>query len=256
MLPPISSPRDLTMIEAWDPEANEPKYVTFYLVTPDEEVYFGQSTKNKKELGLEEVKAALEHVRDEEIYPKIPSDVASTIAPDDMDDTSAFIKRPGLNWYEEMKGSDYIPRALLEETLIMEQLSKAQHPNIIRYYDCRVRRGRITSIFLERLDKTLKQCVGSPDFDQLDKAVLMEALESAVDHLHSLGLAHNDINPENIMIKDGMPVLIDFGSCQPEGKRLQSLGTAGWYEELFFTSEKKHDAYSLKKLRDWLQNPE
>ena len=54
------------------------------------------------------------------------------------------------------------------------------------------------------------------------------------------------------MVKNGAPVLIDLGSCQPFGKRLQSLGTEGWYEELFFTSEKKHDIYSMAKLREWM----
>jgi hypothetical protein len=56
------------------------------------------------------------------------------------------------------------------------------------------------------------------------------------------------------MFKNGVPVLIDFGSCQPFGNRLQSLGTAGWYEELFFTSEKKHDIYSLTKMRKRLRS--
>ncbi|KAI1753680.1 hypothetical protein F4782DRAFT_495323 [Xylaria castorea] len=80
----------------------------------------------------------------------------------------------------------------------------------------------------------------------------MNALQLAVDYLHCLGLAHNDINPDNIMVKDGMPVLIDFGRCAPVGQRLQSLGTEGWYEELFFTSQFKHDTYSMGKLREWL----
>jgi serine/threonine protein kinase len=101
----------------------------------------------------------------------------------------------------------------------------------------------------------LTQYADTPAFEQLDKARFFAALESAIDYLHSLGLAHNDINPGNIMVKDEMPVLIDFGSCQPYGKNLRSLGTKGWYEELFFTSEKKHDVYSLAKLRDWLDKP-
>ncbi|KAJ4317285.1 hypothetical protein N0V84_007421 [Fusarium piperis] len=254
--PPVLTLQDLTIIEAWDPEANRPKYVTFYLVTAGEEVYFGQSTKNKRDLSPQEAQAALKHVKDDEIYPKVPSDVSLTIAPNGLDDTSAFIKRPGLNCYEEMRGTDFIPRALLEETLIMEEISRGQHPNIIGYYGCRVRRGRITCIVLERLEQTLSQLSRTAEFEQLDKSSFIEALGSAVTYLHSLGLAHNDINPDNIMVKDGMPVLIDFGSCQPVGKRLQSLGTPGWYEELFYTSETKHDTYSLNKLREWLQNPQ
>ena len=247
--------QDLTILEALDPETDEPKYVTFYLVTSDEEVYFGQSSKNKRDITLSEYTSALQHIPDDEIYPPIPKDVALTIAPEDLDDLSAFIKRPGLNCYETMKGSQYIPTEILGETLTMELISETHHPNIINYFGCRVRRGRITAIVLERLDQTLTQLAQTPAFQQLDKSKFLEALQSAVDYLHSLGLAHNDINPDNIMIKDGMPVLIDFGSCQPFGKNLQSLGTDGWYEELFFTSEKKHDEYSLAKLREWWQNP-
>jgi serine/threonine protein kinase len=202
---------------------------------------------------LAEYSAALEHmehIKDDEIYPEIPTDTQLTIAPENLGDSSAFVKRPGLNCYEIMKGSNYTPKALLDETLIMEQISKSPRPEIVSYYACRVKRGRITAILSERLNQTLTQYVSTPDFKQLDKVKFVEALESAVDYLHSLGLAHNDINPNNIMVKDGMPVLIDFGSSQPFGKHPQSLGTEGWYKELFFTSEKEHDTYSLGKPRE------
>ncbi|CVK84543.1 uncharacterized protein FPRN_01998 [Fusarium proliferatum] len=162
--PPTRSLKDLTIIEAWDTETNKPRYVTFYHVTPDEEMFFGQSTKPKMELSFAEFTAALHYVQDEEIYPEVPKDVNLKLAPDDIDDSLVYVKRPGL--------------------------------------------------------------------------------------------AHNDINPHNIMVKDAMRVLIDFGSCQPVGQRLQSLATEGWYEELFFTSETKHDTSSLNKLREWIQNYE
>jgi serine/threonine protein kinase len=254
--PPLdASLQDLTIIEAWDSETDKLKYVTFYLVTDNEELYFGQLSKNKRDITLAEYSSALEYIEDTEVYPEVPGGIALTIAPGNVDDTSAFIKRPGLNCYETMKGSEYIPKAILDETLIMEQISQTNHPKIIGYFGCRVRRGRITAIVLERLDQTLTQYAHTPAFEQLDMAIFLEALESAVDYLHSLGLAHNDINPDNIMIKNGVTVLIDFGSCQPFGKPLQSLGTDGWYEELFFTSEKKHDEYSRGKLREWLKDP-
>ncbi|SCV33748.1 uncharacterized protein FFB14_04672 [Fusarium fujikuroi] len=172
-------------------------------------------------LSFAEFTAALHYVQDEEIYPEVPKDVNLKLAPDDIDDSLVYVKRPGLNNYEAMKGTDFVPKELLAETLTMEKVSQTSHPNI-----------------------------------KSDKPRFLEAFESAVHHIHSLGLAHNDINPHNIVVKDAMPVLIDFGSCQPVGQRLQSLGTEGWYEEVFFTSEKKHDAYSLNKLREWIQNYE
>jgi serine/threonine protein kinase len=203
---------------------------------------------------LEEYSSALRLIPDEELYPKVPEDIQLTLVPENLDNDSAYVKRPGLTNYESMKGTDFVPKALLDETLIMEQISKSPHPNIIGYHGCRVRRGRITAILLEQLEETLTQRASTPSIQELDQDGFLKALESAVDHIHSLGLAHNDINPDNIMFKNGAPVLIDFGSCQPFGKRLQSLGTPGWYEELFFTSEKKHDIYSLTKMREWLRS--
>lgn len=152
--------------------------------------------------------------------------------------------------------TDRIPRKVLDEALIMEQVSKLKHPNIVEYYGCRVKRGRVTGIVMERFDWTLTQYVKLPVFQQLDKVKFIEALESAIVSLRSLGLAHNDINPHNIMIKNEKPILIDFGSCQPYGKQLLSHGTPGWTEGMFYTSEKKHDIYALAKLREWIQNPE
>lgn len=44
----------------------------------------------------------------------------------------------------------------------------------------------------------------------------MNALKSIIYHLPSLGGAHNDLYPKNVLVYDseasgGMPVLIDFG---------------------------------------------
>jgi serine/threonine protein kinase len=255
--PPVTSLRDLTILEVFDGETSNFKYVTFYLIAPTGELYFGQLFKERKHITLAECSSALVYIPDEELYPEVPQDIALTIAPDGLDEATVYIKTPGLHHYEDMKGTQYIPKEILGETLIMEQVSKTPHPNIIRYLGCRVRRGRITAIVLERLDQTLTQYAEQTPgaLEQLDKAKFLQALRSAVDYLHSMGLAHNDINPYNIMVRDGMPALIDFGSCRPFGERLQSLGTPGWYEEEFWTSEKKHDEYSLGKLEEWLQAP-
>ena len=248
----IKSLQDLTIVESYD-SAGKPKSTTFYHITEDEEVFFGCTSKSKHEITLAELNASLQRVQDQDIYPEVPADTHLTIAPETLDASLVYVKRPGLQWYDDMIGTNYVPNAVLDETLIMEEISKSPHQNIIRYYGCRVRRGYITSIVLERLDQTLHQYVSTHGLQQLDKVKFFEALESAVKHLHTLGLAHNDINPHNIMVKGGSPILIDFDSCQPFGKRLQSLGTEGWYEKEFSTSAKEHDIYSLRKVREWLR---
>ncbi|OAA71148.1 Protein kinase-like domain protein [Cordyceps fumosorosea ARSEF 2679] len=71
---PVLSLRDLTILEAFDQGATEAKYVTFYHVTSEDELYFGHLFKRKKEITLEEYNAALEHIPDSEIYPEVPRD--------------------------------------------------------------------------------------------------------------------------------------------------------------------------------------
>lgn len=47
-------------------------------------------------------------------------------------------------------------------------------------------------------------------------------------------------------------VLIDFGSCQVYGARLQSAGSLGWCEGDFHISDKSHDEYGMNKIKEWL----
>lgn len=81
-----------------------------------------------------------------------------------------------------------------------------------------------------------------------------DGIKAAVEHLHSIGLAHNDLNPFNIMMdKYGLPVLIDYGSCQPFGEDLITAGTPGWYDEDFTRSAARNDEVALEKIRTWLK---
>ena len=245
------------IVEDWDPETDRAKYTTWFHITKENEVYFGESAKNKRDISIAEYNAGLVRINDADIFPETPTDVDLTIAPAHLNDVSAYIKQPGLIHYPSMKGTGQISRAVLDETLVMEQISKTPHPHIVKYHGCKVNRGRITGIVLERHNQTLMQYAAKSDislaYPDLNRAKFMDALGSAVAYMHSLGLAHNDINPHNIMVRDGMPVLIDFDSCQPFGKHLQSAGTVGWCKEAFWTSEKEHDIYSLNKLQQWLR---
>lgn len=187
-----------------------------------------------------------------------------TRAPDTLPPDNTYIKRPNLFLYDifqEHKVLHNIPKGLLEEAKAMEIISRYPHPNVIYYHGCRVRRGRITGLVLDRhpytLTDYLKNEVGFADGE---REPFMQALESAIYHLHSLGWAHNDLNPSNIMVdKDGMPILIDFGSAREIGAKLgTSRGTKGWIEgemKDYHTSDKRHDLFALEKIRMWLDAP-
>src|SRR5690349_4081664 len=93
-----------------------------------------------------------------------------------------------------------IPRVLLDEIRIMELLEQHPHPNIVRYHGCRVRRGRVTGLVLDRHGTVLDALENDEELQtSLDKDSIMTDIEATVAHLHSLGLAHNDLNPSNVV---------------------------------------------------------
>ena len=246
----MRSVKDLTIVETSN-------YILFYHITTDEEVYFGKSSKKRQDMTIDEYVSALKRILDDQVHPKVPQGMTLTLAPEGLDETLSWVKRTGLNNYESRKGLQIVAKALLKETVIMEQISKTPHPHLIKYHGCRVRRGCITAIVLECLNQTVTQFSRTPAFQELNKTKFFAGVHSAVEYLHSLGLAHNDISSDNIMVREyGSPVLLDFDSCGPEGERLDSLGTPGWYEEVFFTSAKEHDLYSPGVLKRWLEKPE
>jgi serine/threonine protein kinase len=69
-------------------------------------------------------------------------------------------------------------------------------------------------------------------FAAAEVALLATQLLAALRTVHARGLAHVDIKPANVMLRDGRPLLIDFGSArvigttQPSGKLIGSPGYA------------------------------
>jgi len=231
-------------------------FTKFAYIDNDYVAYYGESTVRKKLLSLQERENLLQPIPDHEVYPAVSPSI--TIVASWIDE-SMYIKRPKLGNYNDLKDTDTIARLLFQEAEILEIIRDNPHPNIVKYHGCITKHGRIVGIVLDKLYKTLNDWVmdqergrGKPQ-PQLDIDMCFHSVRSAVDHLHSLGLAHNDICPSNIMVdKEGNVYLTDYGSCQPPGRKLITGGTPGWMQEYFTTSETKHDEFSLGKLRDWL----
>ncbi|KAG7289637.1 hypothetical protein NEMBOFW57_006012 [Staphylotrichum longicolle] len=259
--PTILSLQDLdAVVETRNPETGAFEYITFYTFANNDAAYFGQLPKARDEASMQDFSDALELVPEHHIFPLLPLDTELTIAPEVREEDGFFIKRPNMAMYElfvDQESDDmdgFLARLLLSEARIMQRLSQHPHPHIVRYHGVRARRGRITGLVMDKHQITLLEHVRQGrDIEQVG---FMRAMESAVAHLHSLGLAHNDINPENIMVgPDSLPVLIDFGSCQPFGKRLMTSGTPGWVESDDTHSRLEHDAFALGKLREWFKKP-
>jgi serine/threonine protein kinase len=54
---------------------------------------------------------------------------------------------------------------------------------------------------------------------------ILEGVKKGLDHIHALGIIHNDITPSNIMLDEhDTPIIIDFGSCRDMGESLEDVG--------------------------------
>ena len=252
-MPQINSFRDLnTLVEGFTQRDGQLvfAYSTFSFFDADGVAYFGQSPKRKNSLSLTDIETSLKQIPDEQLYPKAPPGITSVSITSQKD---FYIKRPDMKVYEEMVGTDMLTKLILNEAEVLEILKRNPHANIVGYHGCLVKQGRIIGLVLDRYPTTLEDKV-KKGVSPLQIKSYMNAIRSAVKHLHSIGLAHNDLNPANIMLDEhDVPFIIDFGSCQPFGKTLISGGTPGWMEEEFRTSEQWHDEIGLKKIKAWMK---
>lgn len=145
-----------------------------------------------------------------------------------------WLKNTFEGQYEDSKGEDFLAKLCLGEALVDKILTRSPHQNISRYHGCVVKRGRIMGMVLDRYSSTLFQQVEeAKETADINVEAYMAAISSGVQHLHSLGFAHNDLNPNNVMLdaSGGELVIIDFGSCRPFGCELMTGGTHGWFDE-------------------------
>lgn len=116
----------------------------------------------------------------------------------------------------------------------------------------------ITGLVLDKKQCDLKQYIDTKAGPAIDEEAFTSALTSAVERLHSLGLAHNDINQENILLtEDQMPILINFDFCRPLGEKLEFFRhIEGWIDKEDFSirSKANSDFLHIGWIRAWLQN--
>ncbi|RMZ73496.1 kinase-like domain [Pyrenophora seminiperda CCB06] len=251
---PIESVRNVSpLYEAFTEEDDEHgnpifSYSSYGYISDDFTAYFGQSNLRKYDLTSKEIKESLELLPDDDVYPKAPWNITTFTLP--IND-KLFSKGPKL--HEAFVGTGLLPKLILQEVKILELLRNNPHPNIIRYHGCLIKRGRIVGMVLDRYPMTLEQRL-KDGTRHLDVETCMRKVTSAVDHIHALELAHNDLTPMNIMVDDhDTPFIIDFGSCERSGYKLITAGTPGWIDEDFTHSAQNHDVFALGKLRTWLE---
>ncbi|KAJ2896326.1 serine/threonine protein kinase [Zalerion maritima] len=154
----ITAWEDLTFFHEEVDQTGKFRHTTFAAVDKDDTAYFGKSNHPKRNLTFRHITFALTPISDNDLFPEwAPCNAELTQAPDTLP-PNTYIKRPNLSLYDtfqEHNVLDNIPKGLLEEAKAMEMISKHPHPNVIYYHGCRVRRGHITGLVLDRHPHTL-----------------------------------------------------------------------------------------------------
>ncbi len=110
--------------------------------------------------------------------------------------------------------------------------TRFDHPALLKIHDIRV----IRKWFREREVRTLLEYVNGQTVEQLKEpsvpllAVIFAEVAAAVAHMHSRGVFHADLKPNNIMVtKSGQVKVIDFGLAWLRGQKKDRVqGTPGY----------------------------
>ncbi|KXS93551.1 hypothetical protein AC578_2252 [Pseudocercospora eumusae] len=197
------------------------------------------------------LRRTLKRIPDEQIYPRATPSI-SILPHCRRDEKNLYIKRPQLTGCDDAEIAALLPGLLLEEARLLEILKIHPHPNLIKYHGCTLKNGRISGIALEKHEVLLLYRYEDRPLP-FNTTACMDGIRAGVRHLHSLGLAHNDLNPMNVLLdKDDQPVIIDFGSCKKFGERLVSAGTPGWIDDEYIISARENDEAALLKIESWL----
>ncbi|KAG5988803.1 hypothetical protein E4U52_006239 [Claviceps spartinae] len=179
------------------------------------------------------------------IWPRYSAQFLQAPSPVPQD---SYVKEINLCFYElrpEGKEKNLFSDLILHEIEAYKLLRRHPHPNIVEYRGCVVEDDRITGICLAKYKTTL--CKKIEDSTPLNKDIFLAGIECGIRHLHSLGLVHNDISPDNVMLDElDRPVLIDFDCWGRDGQK--------------FAPDMKKSALewsinALSKLQEFLYDP-
>ncbi|KAK4700576.1 hypothetical protein P7C70_g5667, partial [Phenoliferia sp. Uapishka_3] len=209
------------------------------------------------ELSLKEMEfTPSTHLPKSELFPRASDTFPPTVASSTLEPNS-FVKIIGITSYKpgDTTYLEMTTRHLEHEVATFETLKHHPHPNICEYRGCLVDEGFVTGIVLKEYPEDLSYCR-----EKVNRQMVMRDIGAAIQHLHSLGIIHNDVNPGNIILPADLSraVLIDFDSSRPEGYKFCDSDrryTEGFSKEELDISEKENDLYGLERIRLWLEDP-
>lgn len=116
----------------------------------------------------------------------------------------------------EYRGDPTMRARFRREARLLQFLS---HPHVIRALNFSEERGAPWLVLEKAPGQSLREVIGRDAPMSPERIVpLLTGIAAALDHLHSRGLVHLDLRPENVLVtSDGEVKLVDFGLAQTAG---------------------------------------
>lgn len=122
--------------------------------------------------------------------------------------------------HQKTQHENFVP--MTEQEVALQK--QFDHPHIVKIYDSNIyAEKKKIAIYAERCDFTLKQAINDKSLTFLNKIRLMIDVASAFDYVHKRGFSHNDIKPDNILVKNLRGKVSDFGLCKPIGSSFRGF---------------------------------
>jgi serine/threonine protein kinase/Tfp pilus assembly protein PilF len=101
------------------------------------------------------------------------------------------------------------PDRFLREIKLAARLN---HPHILPLFDSGSADGMLYYVMPYVEGESLRERIDRDGKLPIDEAVrLTQGIASALDYAHRQGIVHRDVKPENVMLYEGMPMVMDFG---------------------------------------------
>ncbi len=157
----------------------------------DGELLYTKPCSRSRSIDTEINGLEIHHIPAKDIWPV--ANPKLTRAPNPLPG-NVYLKRPKLIQYgEDNSGPLDYGKLILDEVDVCETLRKIPHPNIAQYLGCVVEDNRVKGLGFVKGDIIVSQMLRQRLL--FKRSHCLDGFTAGMEHLHRLGLVHNDLNP-------------------------------------------------------------